>query len=131
MKRLVIGMLMAAGAMFAAETATAQLKPSQDHFESRRRDAEYRENLRRQQAEARRRSVPTFTIPQPGLNHRFHPGFHDPRFHDRRFDDRRFRDRRFRDPRFFDSDYVFIPGHYQNVFGRLVYVPPHFQYLPR
>ena len=121
MKRVIIGLLVAVIGTFAlTEAATAQLRPSNDHFESRRRDAEYRQKLREQQARANQRVVPTFTIPQPALGN---PGFNN-QFIDPRIDPRY-------DPRYYDRNYVFIPGHYQNVYGRLVYVPPHFEFVPR
>ncbi len=118
MKKLAICLVAAvAGAIFTSDYALAQTKASGDPFESRRRDAAYRENLRKQQALANRRVVPTFTIPQPGYG--YNTPHVDPRLERRR-------DRRWR-----DGDYVLIPGHYQNVYGQLVYVPPHYQYVRR
>ena len=121
MKKVVIGLLVAViGTTLSSEAAMAQLQPpSKDPFESRRRDAAYRQKLREQQARANQRVVPTFTIPQPGLNRGYHNGYGDSRW-DPRYD-----------PRYYDRNYVYIPGHYQNVFGRLVYVPPHFEFVPR
>lgn len=125
MKRILICLLVGLiGSLMLSETATAQLRPSNDPFESRRRDAEYRQKLRDQQAHANQRVVPTFTIPQPNyrnnnFNNGFNNGYNDPRL-DPRYD-----------PRYYDRNYVYIPGHYQNVYGRLVYVPPHFEFVRR
>lgn len=122
MKRIVICLLVGIIAtVVLGEAATAEQKPSYDPFESRRRDAEYRQKLREQQARANQRVVPTFTIPQPtygynnGYNNNYYNQRADPRY----------------DPRYYDRNYVYIPGHYQNVFGRLVYVPAHFDYVRR
>jgi hypothetical protein len=127
MKKTIVCLLAILAAGILANDALAQLRASQDPFESRRRDAEYRQKLREQQARANQRTVPTFTIPQPalnngynnGFNHGFNNGSYDPRF-DPRYD-----------RRYFDRNYVFIPGHYQNVYGQLIYVPPHYEYVPR
>ena len=124
MKRVVICFFVGVFAVVVlGEAVTAEPKPPYDPFESRRRDAEYRQKLREQQARANRRVVPTFTIPQPTYNNGFHNGFNN-NFYNQRFDPRY-------DPRYYDRNYVYIPGHYQNVFGRLVYVPPHFDFVPR
>ena len=114
---LLATVLVALVSVFIGGELLAQVRtPSQDPFESRRRDQEYRNNLRRQQEQASRRpAVPTFTIPQPAYNNRYYDPRLDPRY----------------DPRAYDPNYVFIPGHYQNVYGRLVYIPPHFEYVPR
>lgn len=121
MKKFAVGLALAvAGTILWSDLAQAQLRPSNDPFESRRRDAAYRENLRKQQAQANRRVVPTFTIPQPALNQ----GYYNQPYHNPYGN-------RYVDPRHFDSDYVLIPGHYQNIYGRLVWVPPHYQYVPR
>ena len=127
MTRFVMVLGLAATAVVCSDDRiVAQTVPTQDHFESRRRDAQYRENLRRQQARANQRVVPTFTIPQPVYNNPYHYGNYgnfDPRF-DQRFDPRF-------DRRYDRRNYVWIPDHYQNVYGRLVFVPGHYQYVPR
>ena len=119
MKKFVVCLLVGVvAAVISGEVALAQ-RPSQDHFESRRRDAEYRQKLREQQARANQRVVPTFTIPQPNYGYGYGNGFgngqYDPRF----------------DPRYGNPNYVWIPGHYQNIYGRLVYIPPHYEFVPR
>ena len=128
MKRVVICLFVGVIAtVLLGEAATAEPKPAYDPFESRRRDAEYRQKLREQQARANQRVVPTFTIPQPTYNNRFNNRFNNGlnnNFYNQRTDPRY-------DPRYYDRNYVYIPGHYQNVFGRLVYVPPHFDFVPR
>lgn len=116
MKRFAICLVaIAAGTIFSSAVAQAQLTPTQDNFESRRRDAEYRRKLSEQHARANQRVVPTFVIPQPT---------YDP-YVDRHSD------RRFRRRRYGDGQYVFIPGHVQNLYGQLVYVPPHYEYVLR
>ena len=120
MRRLLVCLLVGiVAATVLGDYAVAQVVPSQDHFESRRRDAEYRQKLRQQQAQANQRVVPTFTIPQPSYGGGYGNGYYDPRL-DPRYD-----------PRYYDPNYVLVPGQYQNVYGRLVYVPPHFAYVPR
>lgn len=124
MKAILVALVTIVGLSIYADSGVAAepLRPTDDHFESRRRDQKWREDVRRQQELSKRRQIPTFTIPQPSF---VNPGF-DPRFGN----NRRFGDPRFRDPRFNSGQYVYIPGHYQIIGGQYVYVPPHYQYMP-
>jgi hypothetical protein len=116
MRNLVIALAFVLGGMVTAAApvwAQTRTTPSQDHFESRRNQAAREAKLRQQQELAKRRpAVPTFTFQQPV------PG----QYYDYPYVDR---------PYVGDGQYVLVPGGYQMVYGQLVYVPPHYQFVPR
>jgi hypothetical protein len=104
---LVLGLVVTMGAPAGAQTRT---RPSQDHFESRRNQAAWEAKVRREQELAKRRVIPTFTFQQPAAG-----PFYDYPYVDRPL----------------DGQYVLVPGGCQVVYGQLVYVPPHYQFVPR
>ncbi|MCA9269347.1 MAG: hypothetical protein KDA41_12790 [Planctomycetales bacterium] len=115
----VLGASIIAGPLAAED----QPLPRNNPFYARQKQLEYEKKLREQQAQAQRRVVPTFTIPQPVLNqNNYVPnvgGAYNPQL-DPRYD-----------WRYGNPNYVFIPAHYQVVYGQLVLVPAHFEYVPR
>jgi hypothetical protein len=115
MRKLVIAVALVLGGLVMAGTpawAQTRTTPSQDHFESRRNQAAWEAKVRRQQELSKRRVVPTFTFQQPVQG-----PYYDYPYVDRPFGG--------------DGQYVLVPGGYQVVYGQLVYVPPHYQFVPR
>jgi hypothetical protein len=106
-KRLVL--VVASVLLALCTSAVFAQRRAVDDFANRRNYERWQQQVRKDQARASRRVVPTITIPQPAFGY---PGYGTGYVNGA-------------------YDYVLVPAGYQVINGRLQYVPAHYVLVPR
>jgi hypothetical protein len=114
-KLLVLG-LVALGVALGSSSAFAQRRKV-DEFANRRQYEQWQQQVRKEQAQANRRNVPTFTIPQPAYGGGYYPNYGYPNYGGGIGNG--------------NYEYVLVPAGYQMINGQMQYVPARYVLVPR
>jgi hypothetical protein len=112
MKKLLLLALVAVGVACSTSSAEAQRRRV-DEFANRRQHERWVQQVRKEQAQANRRNVPTFTIPQPNYGYNGYGNGFGNNYGNGAY------------------DYVLVPAGYRVINGQMQYVPAHYTLVPR
>ena len=115
MNKLFVLGLVALGVALGSSSAFAQRRKVDD-FANRRQYEQWQQKVRKEQAQANRRNVPTFTIPQPSYGGGY-PNYGYPNYGGGVGNG--------------NYEYVLVPAGYQMINGQLQYVPARYVLVPR
>lgn len=120
MKKLLVFALVAVGLALGTSSAFAQRRRV-DEFANRRQYEQWQQQVRKEQAQANRRVVPTFTIPQPNYgypNYGYGNGGYGNGGYGNGLGNGAY-------------EYVLVPAGYQVINGQLQYLPARYVLVPR